>query len=236
MENQALIVADEVPAMEVLAKEWEQRVALRSAIIAQDELPGSLTSYPVVVVYIHGNLEEQAERAFIGYATGGGRLILLHHSISSGKRRNPHWFSFLGISLPEGPPNEGGYHYAGSVCWDVVNLAPQHQVTSTGVHYDHRLSHPDPSTGAEEERPAFHLEDTEIFLNHTPVGPRTILLGLQFTSPQSGTSYRQNTAGWYRPAGSGWVMYFMPGHTATDFTHPAYAQILANAATLPLLG
>src|SRR5438128_2615196 len=135
MEKQALIVADEPPAMEVLAKEWEERVALRSAIIAQDELPTSLALYPVLVVYIHGNLDEKAERAFIDYANGGGRLILLHHSISSGKRRNPDWFPFLGISLPQGAPSEGGYHYAGSVAWDVVNLAPQHPVTSTGVRY-----------------------------------------------------------------------------------------------------
>jgi type 1 glutamine amidotransferase len=39
----------------------------------------------------------------------------------------------------------------------------------------------------------------------------------------------QDRAGWYKPAGKGWVMYFMAGHSVRDLENPAYAQILVNA-------
>src|SRR5437868_804365 len=79
----ALIVCDEVPAMKVLARQLEQRVHVSSEIVSQDQLPHSLSGYRIVLVYIHKDIAEGPEKAFIEYATGGGKLVLLHHSISS---------------------------------------------------------------------------------------------------------------------------------------------------------
>jgi hypothetical protein len=109
-----LIVCDEVPAMENLAKQIETRLHRSSEIVSQDRLPASLAGYQAVIVYIHKDLAESAERAFIDYANGGGKLVLLHHSISSGKRKNKDWFPFLGITLPE------SYRYIDDATWDVV--------------------------------------------------------------------------------------------------------------------
>jgi len=59
----------------------------------------------------------------IGYAQEGGRLIALHHSISSGKRTNEQWFSFLGVDLPKGDVAGGGYIWIEGVTIEVANLA-----------------------------------------------------------------------------------------------------------------
>ncbi len=109
-----LIVCDEVPAMETLAKQVKMRLHQSSEITSQDKLPASLAAYKAVIVYIHRDLEESAETAFIDYAKGGGKLVLLHHSISSGKRKNKYWFPFLGIQLPE------SYRYIDDATWDVI--------------------------------------------------------------------------------------------------------------------
>jgi hypothetical protein len=78
----ALIVCDEVPAMKVLARQLEQRAHVSSEIVSQDQMPPSLSGYKAVLVYIHKDIAEVSEKAFIEYATGGGKLVLLHHSIS----------------------------------------------------------------------------------------------------------------------------------------------------------
>jgi hypothetical protein len=112
-----LIVCDEVPAMQNLAKQIDSRLHQSSDIASQDKLPASLTGFKSVIVYIHGNLSEPAETAFIDYAKNGGKLVLLHHSISSGKRRNKYWFPFLGIALPP------AYKYIDDATWDVIPAA-----------------------------------------------------------------------------------------------------------------
>lgn len=213
----ALIVCDEVPAMQVLARQLEQRVHLTSEIVSQDHLPPSLSGYSSVLVYIHKDIVESAEMAFIAYAKGGGKLVLLHHSISSGKRKNKEWLPFLGVELPTQAFDEGGYKYFDPAKFDIINLAPGDPVTTKNVVYP---SHqPD----------RFELRDTEIYLNHVLTGDHTILLGLRYLEPKSGKLYTQSTMGWYRPTERGEVYYFMAGHRAEDFEDPAYAQIISNA-------
>ena len=220
----ALIVCDEVPAMQVLARQLEQRAHVSSNIISQDQLPASLSGYKTVLVYIHKDIAEGPEKAFIDYAKGGGKLVLLHHSISSGKRKNKYWLPFLGVELPDKPFAEGGYKYFDPATFEIVNLAPGSDITSRSVDYPRH--HPD----------RFELQDTEVYLNHVLTGPRTVLLGLQYLETKSGKLYSQSTTGWYRPTERGGVYYFMAGHRAKDFEDPAYAQIIANAvaAKLPM--
>ena len=85
-----LIVADEFPVMQALASRLKSEENINSQVISQKELPSSLGQFEAVVLYIHGALGPKAEDAFIEYANGGGKLVLLHHSISSGKRKNAH--------------------------------------------------------------------------------------------------------------------------------------------------
>jgi hypothetical protein len=218
-----LIVADEFPAMETLAGKLKAAEGFESRIVKQTALPANLREYSAVIVYIHMGLDEPAEKALIEYAETGGKLVLLHHSISSGKRPNRYWFHFLGIELPAKPYPEGGYKYYEDIEMDVVNLAPGHFITSRKVEW--------PKQAAWEGRPhpAVALDETEVYLNHVFTGSRTTLLGIEFTDKTLGRSYAQPSGGWYKPAGKGWVFYFMPGHSAHEFANPVYSQIVANA-------
>ncbi len=227
-----LMVADEIPAMEVLSKQLATRVGKTATITTQDKLPADLAVYPVVMVYIHKDIVAAAENAFIAYAKGGGKLILLHHSISSGKRKNESWFPFLNIALPTSDFAAGGYKYFDPANFAVVNLAPGKFITTHKVSYPEKVEF-EAEGFAHGEYPGFSLDDTEIYLNHVFSGARTLLLGIKYVEKLSGRTYMQPTAGWTRPAGKGTVMYFMPGHKASDFDNPTYAQILANAVVSP---
>ena len=225
-----LIVADEIPAMQVLAAKLKTDGNFESVIVKQTEMPPDLSGYAAVFVYIHRDITEPAEKAFIAYANAGGKLILLHHSISSGKRRNKYWFGFLGISLPEKDFSQGGYKWLDPVDWQVVNLAPRDHVTSHRVKYAARITYKSSDTPGREKRyPGLAFENSEVYLNHVYTEPRTILMGLKYRDPKSGVTYMQDRAAWYKKAGQGLVMYFMPGHSAREFEDPAYAQILLNA-------
>jgi Trehalose utilisation len=220
-----LMVADEIPAMEVLSKQLQTRIGVTSTICTQEKMPTDLAQYKVVMVYIHKSIGEWAELAFIAYAKGGGKLFLLHHSISSGKRENKEWFPFLDISLPNKPYAEGGYKYFDPADFDVVNLAPKHYITT------HKVKFPDKVMYEGKMKPAFGVTETEVYLNHVFSGPRTTLLGIKYTDKTTGKVYEQPTAAWYRPADKGMVFYFMVGHKASDWDNPVYAQIVANAVS-----
>ena len=219
-----LIVADEFPAMQVLARRLESGAGARCTIVEQTAIPANPSRYSALIVYIHGTIGELAERAFIEYTQAGGRLILLHHSISSGKRKNRFWFpSFLEISLPEKEYSAGGYKYFEGITMELVNLAPDHYVTTHKVTYARTTDYKSAS------RPSIELDDTEVYLNHDFTGERTILLGIKFRDRATGTLFTQDTGGWIKRAGKGTVFYFMPGHSVKEFENPAYAQMVVNA-------
>jgi hypothetical protein len=228
--SDALIVADEFPAMATLAAALESAEVLRPLrcrIVSQDDLPDRLDSFRVVFVYIHGDLKPGPERAFIDYAEGGGRLVLLHHSISSGKRKNRDWFPFLGIELPLGEVEAGGYKWIEPAPLQVLQLAG-HFITTNQVVWPERAPAGDALPAAAGLVPAVTLPHSEVYLNHRLVGERTVLLGLRHVDPATGQVWTQPTAGWLRRAGQGWLFYFMPGHTKQDFESPVYGQVLIN--------
>jgi hypothetical protein len=220
---EVLIVADEFPAMEVVAAKLAKEENLKSRVIAQKDLPPTLAEYEAVVVYIHGALGAAAEHAFIQYTTNGGKLVLLHHSISSGKRKNQSWFGFLGVSLPEADVSQGGYKWIEGITWDLVNLNPNHFIMTNRVNYPTKVTYENTAL------PGFRLEHSEVYINHVHTSPRTDLMGFKYEDQKTGVTYTQNRAGWIRPAGKGTIVYLMPGHTVDDFKHPAYGQIVANA-------
>lgn len=228
--EKVLIVADEFPAMQILASKLKEGAKVESEIVKQTEMPADLRSRPAVIVYIHGKIGEPAEVAFINYAKGGGKLILLHHSISSGKRPNRFWFDFLGIKLPTGDIEAGGYKYYEDIPLDVVDLAPGHYVTTKNMVYDRKIAYK-PSDGDKPEATyrGFGLEDTEVYLNHVFTTPKHVLLGLKYKNAQTGKVYMQDRASWYQKTEKGWVFYFMAGHNAKDFENVSYAQLVVNA-------
>jgi len=231
--QEVLMVVDEIPAMETLAKQFKVRSNVTSQIVRQTEMPTSLARYQTVVVYIHMGLSQEPEKRLIEYARNGGSLMVLHHSISSGKRKNLEWLPFLRVALPTGSLDQGGYAYFEDVTFEVVNLAPGEYVTTHDVRYDKKVQYASNGTGGEKGYDSFSVPSSEVYLNHQFDGPRTKLLGFKWTEPKSGRTYMQDTAGWHMAAGKGSVYYFMVGHSAPDFEIPAYAQILSNALRKP---
>jgi hypothetical protein len=239
-----IIVADEVPAMEVVAGKLKSAEEIESTIVSQKELPSSLASYEAVVVYIHGPLAEGAENAFIDYTKAGGKLVLLHHSISSGKRKNLHWFSFLGVKLPEADLAHGGYKWIEGVGFELVALQPNHFIMTNKIVYPEQVvftMNPVVAEGKGEGKnsaldlrrdtrlPGFRLEHTEVYLNHVHTEPRTLLMGLKYIDTRSGITYTHERAGWIKLTGKGLIVYLMPGHTKEDFENTIYGRIVVNA-------
>jgi hypothetical protein len=227
--QEVLIVADEFPAMENLARTLKEQEGLSSRIISQTDLPADLSGYQAVVVYIHKDLNEGPEEAFIHYTKNGGKLIVLHHSISSGKRKNKDWFSFLGLELPKAGEAAPAYKYIDDMSMDLVNLAPNHFVTTHKVDYPEKIKYRREGTSKPKMLPGFNFPKTEVYINHNLLAPRTLLLGFQFVDKE-GKEWMQDRSAWCMPAGKGWVFYSQAGHYAQDFNDPTYARILANAA------
>jgi len=227
--DRVLIVADEIPAMESLARQLRSKAGADSKIVTQAELPPSLADFDAVVIYVHKDLLEPTEKAVLEYVRSGHKAILIHHSISSGKRKNKEWFPAFAITLPTEKLDEGGYGYYSPASFELVNLAPGNPVTSKGVKYEKKTEFTANGAGTPRTLPSFVVPDSEIFLNHRHGGPRTKLLGIKWTDPRSGKTYQQDTGGWMMSVGQGVVFYFMAGHRVEDFSIETYAQILANA-------
>ncbi len=223
-----LIVADEIPAMEVLAKALKDQEGVNAEIVTQDEMPESLTRYDAVIVYIHMELKAGPEKAFIDYTKAGGKLICLHHSISSMKRANENWFSFLNIELPKKEAGDGAYQYVGNISMEIINLAPNHFITKNKIGYRNKIPYIRETDKKEKTFPGFALENTEGFLNHKLIGARTVLLGYKFKDKE-GRLWMQDRAAWCMPVEKGWVFYSQPGHAISDFEDPIYARIIINA-------
>ena len=226
--QEILMVADEFPAMEVLAKALKEQEGLTSKIIAQTDIPEDISVFQAVVVYIHKDLNAGPEEAFIRYAKDGGKLIVLHHSISSGKRKNKDWFSFLGLELPKAEETAPAYKYIDDMSMDIVNLAPKHFITTNKVNYPKKVKYQSERTSKTKNIPGFNFPKTEVYLNHHLLPPRTILMGYKFTDPDN-KEWMQDRSAWCMKTGKGWVFYSQAGHYAEDFADPTYARILANA-------
>lgn len=244
--ERVLIIQDERPQTEVLADFLEERGGLEVEVVEQDGLPEDLTPYRAVLLFIHGDLHEATERAAIDYTRRGGRLIPLHHSISSGKAENPHYFDFLGIRLDHPmqsskavEPGEGyGWRHTETdgegVTLTLVNLNPSHYITSHRVDWGEPIRYiPSDGPSAEGYHPSLSLEDSEVYLNHkfTDGREKVVLMGLKYYDDRVDYLFMQDRAGWIKAAGEGEIIYLMPGHAVSDYAHPAVAQMILNAIT-----
>ena len=238
-QSKVLIIQDELPQMEVLSDfitENGQNIDI--GIVDQDNLPGSMSDYDAVIVYIHGKLFENTEKWIIEYTNKGGRFICLHHSISSGKAKNQNYFKFLGIRL-DGTDNSRdaelpgeGYAWVDPVTLIIVNLNDQHYVTNHKIGWGKGIQYQSSDLFPEMQTfPSISLPESEVYLNHkfTDGKEKTILLGLKYLDTRNNELFMQDRAGWYKKAGKGEIFYFMPGHAAIDFQNPNYSQMILNA-------
>jgi hypothetical protein len=233
--GKVLILHDELPQMKVLAKRLEAEGYTVDFRTTKEDLP-ALDDYRAVVVFVHSVFPQDQADAVIRYTRNGGRMIALHHSISSAKkRRTPSWLEFLGMDLPQGDIDKGGYKWQHDVGLRLVNLAPDHYITTNKIPYEGKADY----KRSDKDEPATPREyidfpGTEAFINHTFTDgdAKTVLFGFICRHSALGDKvWMQDRAGWLKKAGKGWAFYFMPGHTVEDLENPIYQQIILNCLT-----
>jgi hypothetical protein len=232
-----LIVMDERPQMEVLAKYLQDKGGIESTIVDQASAPADWSGFDAVVGYVHGALQEPIELKIIDYTKNGGRFVCLHHMISSGKSKNRYYFDFLGVKMTgieqSREPSQPGGHYAwrDPVALTVVNLNPSHYITSHLITWPEKTSYT--SSGAASERPSVKFDPAEAYMNvlFAEGRKKTVLLGMKYLDDRNGVLYMQEAEGWLEPSGKGWIVYLQPGHFASEFEHPIVAQMILNAIT-----
>jgi len=240
LSNEVLIVHDELPQMEVLANILHEKGGFEVTLVEQSALPEDWSVYRAVIGYIHRVLEVPAEKAIISYTGNGGRYIALHHSISSKKATNEFYFDFLGMHLDsprsaKNPVTPGaGYGWREGVTLTLVNLNPSHYITSHKVNWGEEIAY----TSSDQPRnealyPSISLHESEAYMNHkfTDGREKTVLFGFKFFDERNGQLFMQDRAGWLKKYGKGEVLYFMPGHSVTDFENDNISQMILNAIT-----
>jgi len=239
MSEKILIIQDELEQMEVLSLFLRERQEnIKIDIVDQGHLPGKFARYDAVILYLHFKLFEETEKAVIDYTKGGGHLIVLHHSISSGKAKNNDFFAFLGIQLdgtdnasdPEFPG--AGYAWVEGVTFTLINLNHEHFVTTNQVEWGEEIYYIPSSPGLHATAyPTISLADSEVYVNHkfTDGNEKTILMGLKFYDIRNDQLFMQDRAAWYKKAGKGVIFYFMPGHSTLEFENSNFSQMILNA-------
>ncbi len=242
--NKILIIQDELPQIEALAPKLQSNIPHDVTVVDQSALPEDLSIYSAVLLYIHGELYRETEMAVINYTHQGGRLIVLHHSISSGKVKNEFYFDFLGIHLDNPGQSRnpvkpgGGYAWrnkasdGGEITLTLVNLDPIHYITNHGIQWPDTIRYtPSDFPSTEGRYPSLSLESSEIYLNHkfTDGREKTVLMGLKYFDDRNQTLFMQDRAGWIKKSGEGEIAYLMPGESVSDYEHPAITRMILNA-------
>jgi len=236
--KKVLVIQDEMPQIEVLAGFLREQGGLEVAVVDQEALPADFSPFSAVIAFIHRDLKVTTEKAIIDYTLGGGRHIALHHTISSGKAENEFYFDFLGIRLdnPEessNPVEPGeGYGWRHVPVLTLVNLNPQHYITSHKVNWGEKIAYtPSDFPSAEGMYPSIALENSEVYLNHkfTDGREKTVLMGLKYFDDRNQRLFMQDRAGWIKKAGKGEIMYLLPGHVPSDYENPNISQMILNA-------
>lgn len=236
--EKVLIIQDELPQIEVLAGFLREQGSLEVAVVDQEALPADFSPFSAVIGFIHKDLKVPTEKAIIDYTLGGGRHIALHHTISSKKAENEFYFDFLGIRLdnPKEAKNPvepgGGYGWRHGLVLTLVNLNPQHYITSHKVNWGEKIAYtPSDFPSAEGMYPSISLENSEVYLNHkfTDGREKTVLMGLKYFDDRNQQLFMQDRAGWIKKAGKGEIIYLLPGDVPSDYENPNISQMILNA-------
>jgi len=236
--KKVLIIQDELPQIEVLAGFLREQGGLEVTVVDQEALPEDFSPFHAVIGFIHEDLKVPTEKAIIDYPRGGGRHILLHHTISSHKARNEFYFDFLGIQLDNprksSKPVEpgGGYGWRHVPTLTLVNLNPEHYIVSHKVKWGENIPYtPSDFPSAEGMYPTIALEKSEVYLNHkfTDGREKTVLMGLKYFDDRNQQLFMQDRAGWIKRAGKGDIIYILPGHEPSAYENPNISQMILNA-------
>jgi len=233
--NKVLIVYDEKPQMDILAKRLQSEGFGADFVSTKETLP-AMSAYHAVIVFIHRAIPTEVAKAVADYTKAGGRTVALHHTISSGKVKTPIWLEFLGIELLlKQPVGEGGYAWEEGVLLRLVNLAPGHYITTHNVSYPTKAEYKRSDVDEPAQtRDCVDFPDSEVYINHRFIDgkEKTILCGFICRAPKLGDkTWMQDRGGWLKKSGKGWIFYFMPGHSNRDMENPVLQQVIVNCLT-----
>jgi hypothetical protein len=229
------VVADEFEQMKVLDAFLKRESNLELQLFEQKDFPRKIPREAAgVIEFVHRQLDDDVAAAIMEYTLNGGRTVVIHHGISSGKKKTKGWYDFLGVNLDQNKAIANTYYWLHDVDFSFVNLQPRHYVTSHNVEYEKKIAYtPSDQPSEAKEYPSIRFIQSEVFVNHqfTDGREKTVLFGFQFTHPDTGEVIAQDRSGWYKKKGDGWVFYMHPGHRVEDFQHDSYCQILMNCFT-----
>lgn len=226
------VVADEFEQMEVLDAFLQANGPFRLHILEQADFPKTLPPDTTAVIeFVHGQLSDAIAATIMEYTLGGGRTLVIHHGLSSGKKSTKGWYKFLGVNLDASPDCPHPYGWLHDVDFQLVNLQPNHYITSNHVVYSATATYRPSDTPSETQSlPALSFANSEVFINHqfTDGREKQVLFGFSFQHPQTGEVIQQDRSGWMKKKGRGWLFYLHPGHTVEDFKTLGYCQIIQN--------
>ncbi len=116
----------------------------------------------------------------------------------------------------------------------LVNLNPAQYINTHNVTWGEEVAYTSSDhPSVEAAYPSISLHDTEVYLNHkfTDGRQKIVLAGIRFLDDRNGQMFMQDRGAWLKKHGKGEVVYFMPGHAASDFDNDNYAQMILNAIT-----
>lgn len=246
--KQLLLVHDSAEVAAPLVEFLHAKGGFTTTIVDQAHLPADLSGYRAVLGYVHKTLTEPTELAIISYTEHGGRFVALHHMISSGKAANQHYFKFLGIQLDN--PKEcknpvlpgAGYGWTNGprdadgketgISYTLVRLHPTHFIVTHDVTWGEPVAYQSSDAPVPSAKyPAIVIPRAEAYMNHkfTDGKAKTVLCGMKFTDPRTGTHFEQDRMAWIKDYGAGKIFYFQPGHFIEEYKDANICQMILNA-------
>lgn len=201
-----------------------------------------------IITYNKNLIKKRNVKTIKEYCANGGKLIALHHNVSSMMLRRPEWLDLMKINIVKGDDAEYPWSVIEGGDLYLTNLQPDNAITTKGIEYDSEvpmlklsvdptkkvLTHElDESQQKEfhsrEKEKAIEFKKSEYFINHLPLPEpnRILLFGIFFHDPESGREFISNNGGWKMPYKEGMIYYLMPGHSVHDY-HENYCNIIRN--------
>ena len=144
----------------------------------------------------------------------------MHHGVSAAKKKTKGWYDFLGMELDRTEKAENYYEWVHGVDYYLVNLQPEHYITSHKVNYPEQVEYRSSDTpSVPKTLPALLIENSEIFINHQFTDAREKIVLFGFKSKKSPnlkqrtneslkqTPHHAGPGAGYKPAGKGYVFY-----------------------------
>lgn len=205
-----------------------------------------------IITYNKNCYSNTTVSALIEFTQKGGRLIALHHNISSMMMRQPKWLAFAKVQIEKGEHAKYPWSVMEGGDLFLFNLSPNHPITTNNVTFPdsapiletygmkadasqwvltHALTTVEMTKVSQERtQPALKFHESEYFINHVllPAPERVLLFGEYFIFPKKGKAFISANGGWMLPVGRGKLFYFMPGHSSHDYNEE-YCHIIKNA-------